>query len=387
MTHQISRENRNRDYLYKQLSDVLREEIAAGKYKPGERLPSMDQLAATYKVNKFTVQRALYELRAAGQIYSVPALGTYVSQDAKDAPESGTVPPPYPAQVPDPEPPRPRTITIGLVSQILVPGNIGLYHTDIIEGMSNELGRHSATMMMLPVALGDSADHILSVIAQARVDAVVYLGPFDRTLLRRLIERGPPAALVDSVIEGVDVDTVLVDNRGGGFKAMEHLLSLGHQNLAIVTGSDEQWISRERVRGAGAALEKSGYPPSSLTVLQGSFHRNSGYNAVGELVRSNNLPTAIFCLNDEMAFGAMQAVTELTRLRVPEDVSVVGFDNTKWATEAKPPLTTVQVPTHFMGRLAIQRIMERVKDRQATALVTTVPTMLVIRQSTARMDA
>ena len=111
----------------------------------------------------------------------------------------------------------------------------------------------------------------------------------------------------------------------------------------------------------------------------------SGFNAFSQLIKSGSrMPTGIFCLNDEMAFGAMQAVREHTKLRVPEDVSVIGFDNTKWATESRPPLTTVQVPTHFMGRLAIQRIVERIRDPKTTTLVTTVPTTLMVRNSTAR---
>jgi DNA-binding LacI/PurR family transcriptional regulator len=284
---------------------------------------------------------------------------------------------------------RPRsTITLGLVSQILVPGNIGLYHTDIIEGMSTEISRHAATLVMLPVGKGETAEHVLAMMGNAHLDAAIYLGPFDRALLTRLIEAGPPAALVDNLLEGGDVDTVLVDNHGGGFKAMEHLLAIGHQRLAVITGADEQWISRERVRGACGALEKTGFPPSSLSVLQGTFLRDSGFNAVVQLVQSGDrMPTAIFCLNDEMAFGAMQAISEHTNLRVPEDISIVGFDNTKWATESRPPLTTVQVPTHFMGRLAIQRIVERIHDRKTTPLVTTVPTTLIARNSTARPPA
>ena len=174
MTNQLSRENRSRDYLYKQLSDILRDEISTGKYKPGERLPSMDQLAAKYKVNKFTVQRALYELRAAGQIFSVPAMGTYVAQSDVSPLSSSTD-----------STSRPRsTITLGLISQILVPGNIGLYHTDIIEGMSTEISRHAATLVMLPVSKGETAEHVLEMIGNARLDAAIYLGPFDRALLK-----------------------------------------------------------------------------------------------------------------------------------------------------------------------------------------------------------
>jgi DNA-binding LacI/PurR family transcriptional regulator len=302
-------------------------------------------------------------------------MGTYVAQrDVGPLPIS-----------PDPTHRARTTITLGLISQILVPGNIGLYHTDIIEGMSTEISRHAATLVMLPVNKGESAEHVLEMIGNAHLDAAIYLGPFDRMLLKRLIEIGPPAALVDNVLEGVDVDTVLVDNHGGGFKAMEHLLAIGHQHVAVITGADEQWISRERVRGACAALEKTGFPPSSLSMLQGTFQRDSGYNALVQLIKSGGqMPTGIFCLNDEMAFGAMQAVRDHTKLRIPEDFSVIGFDNTKWATESNPPLTTVQVPTHFMGRLAIQRIVDQINDKDATSLVTTVPTTLMVRKSTAR---
>ena len=365
----LARNNRNREFLYRQLSTILRDEINNGKYKAGERLPSMDDLAASYNVNKVTVRRAMAELRAAGLIYSIPAQGTYVSEQphAQAAPARG------------------QTLTIGLISHILVPGNIGLYHMDIIEGIRAEVSKHQANLVILPVWHIDPQIRILDLILQARLDAAIFLGPFEQMPLRRMIETGPPAVLLDHELRGAQVDSILVDNRGGGYQAIDHLITMGHRNLAVVCGPDEQWVSRDRMLGVFEVLETSGLPKSALRTIPGTFERESGYRAMAQMIEAglDNIPTGIFCLNDEMAAGALQALHAMTTLRVPEDISIVGFDDTSWATATQPPLTTIHIPRQFMGRLAVQRVISRLNDKSHTATTTIASTKLIMRGSTA----
>jgi DNA-binding LacI/PurR family transcriptional regulator len=367
----LSRNNRNREFLYRQLASILRDEINNGKYKPGERLPSMDDLAATYNVNKVTVRRAMAELRSAGLIYSIPAQGTYVSEQpqAQAAPARG------------------QTLTIGLISHILVPGNIGLYHMDIIEGIRAEVSKHQANLVILPVWHIDPQIRILDLILQARLDAAIFLGPFDQMPLRRMIEAGPPAVLLDHELRGAQVDSILVDNRGGGYQAMEHLIQLGHRSLAVVCGPEDQGVSNERLLGTYEAMEGHGLPKSSLHSIPGTFERESGYRAMAQLLEAGtgNVPTGIFCLNDEMAAGALQALHTVSSMHVPEDISIIGFDDTSWATATQPPLTTIHIPRQFMGRLAVQRVVSRLNDKAHTATTTVASTRIITRGSTAPM--
>ncbi|MFH0909633.1 MAG: substrate-binding domain-containing protein [bacterium] len=218
---------------------------------------------------------------------------------------------------------------------------------------------------------------------QARLDAAIFLGPFEQRPLRRMIETGPPAVLLDHELRGAHVDAILVDNRGGGYQAIDHLISIGHRALAVICGPDEQGISRDRLMGVHEVLESSGLPKSALRAIPGTFERESGYRAMARMIEGgpDNIPTGIFCLNDEMAAGAMQALHAMTTLRVPEDISIVGFDDTSWATATQPPLTTIHIPRQFMGRLAVRRVISRLNDTSHTATTTIAATNLVLRGS------
>jgi len=361
----LSRDRRNREFLYRQLSEILRKDIEAGKYKPGERLPSMDDLAIEYSVNKVTVRRALADLSAAGLIYSVPAQGTYVSDE-----------------------PRPRStsknqvLTVGLLSYLMIPGNTGLYHMEIIQGMRDELSKVQANLMILPVRNVVPQFKALDQIAQANLDAVIYLGMFDPVSLRRMLEMGPPGVIVDFSLRGIQVDSILLDNIGGSYQGMEHLISLGHRKFAIILGQEDQVATRERLEGAYEAMEHAGIPKTNASTYIGDFQREGGFKAMKEILESGDIPTAVFCLNDEMAAGALQSLHAHSSLVCPEDISILGFDDTAWATATQPPLTTVQVPKALMGRLAVQRIMARLQNKEQ-ATTTILPTQIVNRESTA----
>jgi DNA-binding LacI/PurR family transcriptional regulator len=359
----LSRDKRNREFLYHQLAEILRKDIEGGKFKPGERLPSMDDLSEQYSVNKVTVRRALAELNAGGYIYSVPAQGTYVAERTAKAPV------------------RNHLLTVGLISHLMVPGNTGLYHMDIIQGIRDELSKLHANLVILPARHIEPQIKIYDHIVQAGLDAIIYLGMFEPQTLRQMVENGPPAVLVDYSLRGLMVDTILLDNRGGGYQAMEHLLALGHRSIGVILGSEEQTTTKERLEGALDAIEQAGLPKDIIKTYQSDFTREGGYQAMAEILRSNEVPTAIFCLNDEMATGALQALHSFSNLSVPRDISIMGFDDTAWATATQPPLTTIQVARTLMGRLAVQRIMARLKG-QDQMTTTILPTQLVVRNST-----
>lgn len=367
---ELSRDRRNRAFLYRQLSDIIKQDIESGKFKPGDRLPSMDDLAEFYSVNKVTVRRALSDLSVAGLIYSVPAQGTYVSDQPRAARTAN----------------HKQVLTVGLLSYLMVPGNTGLYHMEIIQGMRDELSKVQANLVILPVRNVIPQTKAIEQITQANLDAVIYLGMFDPPTLRRMIELGPPAVLVDFALRGTQVDAILLDNRGGAYQAVEHLVGLGHRSLAIILGQEDQVATRERLDGAYEAVEHAGLPRDSIRLYVGDFQREGGFRAMKQMLESGNVPTGVFCLNDEMAAGALQALHAHSTLSCPKDISVIGFDDTAWATATQPPLTTIQVPKALMGRLAVQRIMATMR-RDESATTTVLPTQIVARESTAMPPA
>jgi len=352
--------------LYRQVAQSIGQRIRTGKLKSGERLPSMDDLAEVYGVTKVTVRRALLELKSEGLLYTRPAQGTYVAQ---------VIPP-------DKAHRRSKVLTVGLVSRVLLPENPGPYHSEVLASLRVEIGKLKGNLVVLPRP-ESATDDVSEQMRHSNLDAVVYLGAFDPEALRRMVRNGPPAVLVDYQVRGLNVDRVLVDNTGGGEIAIDHLVSLGHRDIAIVLGNEEDSATRDRLVGAQNSLGRAGIPVSSVRLLKGDFMLNSGLEAMTTLLNSGSLPTAVFCMNDEMAVGAIQAIHRLSSLKVPRDISIIGFDDIAWGAATHPRLSTVRLDRQLMGRLAIERVMSMLGERAHTVTSTTITPELLLRESTA----
>jgi DNA-binding LacI/PurR family transcriptional regulator len=363
----LSRGSASGEHLYRQVAQNIGQQIRAGKLKPGERLPSMDDLAEVYGVTKITVRRALLELKSEGLLYTRPAQGTYVAESLP----------------PDKIRHKSQVLTVGVVSHVLLPENPGPYHSEILASLRMEMSRLRGNLVVLPRP-DVSVDDISEQMRHSNLDAVVYLGAFENDLLRRLVRNGPPAVLVDFQGRGLHVDTITVDNVLGGEQAIDHLVSLGHKDIAIMLGDDRGNVTKDRLAGAHAALERAGIAASSVRTAYGDFMMESGVAAMSELLGANPLPTAVFCMNDEMAVGAIQTIHRQSALEVPRDISIIGFDDIIWSTATHPRLTTVRVDKKLMGRLAMKRVMSVLEDGPHTVTSTTIATELVLRESTAR---
>jgi DNA-binding LacI/PurR family transcriptional regulator len=362
----FSRDSSDRLHLYRRVAQSIGQTIRTGKLKPGGRLPSMDDLAEMYGVTKITVRRALLELKSEGLLYTRPAQGTYVA----DAPPA------------DKRRLKGKVLTVGVLSRILLPENPGPYHSEILASLRVEIGKRKGNLVVLPRPETDG-DDMSEQVRHSNLDAVVYLGAFDPEALRRMVRNGPPGVLIDFHVRGLSVDTILVDNVGGGEAVIKHLLSLGHKEITVILGDEMGNATKDRLTGIQNALNQAGLPSSSIRLLKGDFKLESGLQIMTSLLQSDSLPTAVFCLNDEMAVGAIQAIRRLSSLEVPRDISIVGFDDIVWATATHPRLTTVRVDKGLMGRLAMERVMAVLEDQTHTITTTTIATELILRESTA----
>ncbi|MCC6465235.1 MAG: GntR family transcriptional regulator [Planctomycetes bacterium] len=354
------------DYIYSRIAAALRQDIREGKLPAGSRLPSADALSERFQVNKGTVRRALAELTADGLIYAVPAQGTYVS----DEPPSETR--------------RRRTtaLTVGLVSQVLEGAAFGPSDAEVLTGLQDELVKRNGTLILLPAPKALSPAKLSEWIVQAHLDGIIYLEALEPAVLRRMLQAGPPAVTVNFRPRGQGVDSILVDNRGGARQAIEHLYALGHRRLLVITGPLNLSATQERIDGVREAMRAYGLPESRVTMVEGNFRRIGGFRAMAAALKARTMGTAVFCFNDEMAVGALQALHKHSTLHVPRDISVMGFDDISWAQATNPPLTTVRVDRAVMGRLAIERLIARIGGRDMAATATTVETSVVEREST-----
>jgi len=164
--------------------------------------------------------------------------------------------------------------------------------------------------------------------------------------------------------------------------AFDHLLGLGHRRIAIIAGRKGWVASEERVNGYQAALAGAGVLATPALVMRGNFEMADGHKAAHRLLALDEPPTAIFASNDNMAVGALRAAAE-RNLRVPADLSVVGFDDSELARVVTPNLTTVRQPLEEMGRMAVSLLTRLIDGQSVETLRVELATRLVIRQSTA----
>jgi LacI family transcriptional regulator len=192
-----------------------------------------------------------------------------------------------------------------------------------------------------------------------------------------------PLVAIDPVhAPEADVTSIGVTNWTGGFAATEHLVALGHRRIAYIGGPAGAAINLARRHGYHAAMDMAALPVADNLVVDGGFGFDAGARLGGELLRLADRPTAIFAVTDLAAMGVIQAAHGLG-LRVPEDLSVVGFDDTYMAAWATPALTTVHTPLQDMGRLAVRTLVRLMEGSALDSHHIELATSLVVRSSTA----
>lgn len=202
----------------------------------------------------------------------------------------------------------------------------------------------------------------LDFLAQRRIDGLLLIPSRDEQPppgLIRLQEQGTPVVVMDRLLEGFDGESIVVDNRLGGALAAEYLVELGHRRIAIINRSLDTSSARLRHEGYQDVLRSAGLLDESLIML-GSYSFEFGRDAAHKLFSSSTRepPTAILAGSDILAIGAVQVVQELG-LRVPDDVSIVGFDRIAMSQLINPRLTTIEQPLYEMARLAANLLVEQ----------------------------
>lgn len=213
--------------------------------------------------------------------------------------------------------------------------------------------------------------------------AVLVTTGLDPLLHAELKSLRVPAVVIDPAgVPDLQVPTIASSNWAGGVSATEHLVSLGHRRIAHVTGRPTLLCSRARLDGYRAELQAAGLTADPDLVVEGNFDFESGFRAGRRLLDLAQPPTAIFAASDQMALGVTEALRR-ARLSVPDDISVVGFDDLPLVRWSSPPLTTVSQPLVAMGRLAVHTVLRLVQGDRLESTRVELATTLVVRDSTA----
>jgi LacI family transcriptional regulator len=225
----------------------------------------------------------------------------------------------------------------------------------------------------------------LQVLAERRIDGLIVVSTGDDdSLVTQLHGLRIPTVLVDREIDDPACDLVETAHMQGGLLAVRHLLSLGHRRIACIGGPTGVMPSEQRIEGWRMALAEAGAPPTADALLwRGGFTSQGGYEAMHAILRTEQAPSAVFVCNDLMAIGALRAAHE-SGVRVPDELSIVGFDDIELSAYTSPPLTTVAQPKERIGALAVDMLLERVGARRRDARKVVLQPELRVRASTAR---
>ena len=261
-----------------------------------------------------------------------------------------------------------------------------VYITRFVEGMATVLNRYRLQLVLHAVGLEQA--RYLELAREDGVEGLILLSTHgDDQGLIELLRSGFPLVVIGRLAEA-GVPQVDIDNVAAAHSMVTHLADLGHRRIAMITHAPLAYSgSRERLEGYRQVLEARGLERRDEWVRVGEFNEESGYAAMRELLKLSERPTAVFAGNDVIAFGALSALRD-ANLRVPQDISLAGFDDDFLSRYLTPPLTTVSLPAAGLGAKAVSMLVELLADPASVAPRQVIlPTRLSIRGSTAPPEA
>lgn len=275
-----------------------------------------------------------------------------------------------------------RTRMIGLI----VPDTANPFFASLARGVDETASTHGYSLLLCHSEyLAERERAYVEALLSKGVEGVIYIqGTPDPTPLRQLLQAHTEVVTVDREVPDVRVDRVIADNFGGSAAATRHLIGLGHRRIACIARRAPLSNATERIRGYQAALADAGVEAEPCFLATGGPGYAEGRRAMTDLMSLRPRPTAVLAYPDVVAIGAVRAACDLG-LRVPEDVSIVGFDDIPVSAFLCPALTTVALGMREMGQRAAQLLLERIRGEAPSAPKrVVVPATLVIRESTAR---
>ena len=256
------------------------------------------------------------------------------------------------------------TRTIGVV----IPELNNTFCAEIITGMEDVLRSHGYATIVCDCRTDKKLEReAVEFLIRRRVDGIINM-PVDEegNHLKRFQKMGKPIVLIDRKIQGIDCDSVLVDNKKAAEDAVRYFIGRGHRNIGIIGGPEEVFTAQERMAGYCKALESAGIPVRESLIWHGDYTIQGGVRGLEELVQNNPEMTAVFVTNYEMTMGAMIGVNELG-IRIPEQLSMIGFDNLQFARACNPKLTIVAQPTDGIAREVAKVMLNHLENAGETS--------------------
>jgi len=271
------------------------------------------------------------------------------------------------------------TRTIGLViTDIMNP-----FFAQLARGVENITWKNQYTLILANTDEEVEREKaIIKALLEKRVDAFIVVPACSKNAphLEELVRYDIPLVLLDRGVQGLDVDTVMVDNKKGAYQAVSHLVKLGHRKIGMLLDNLDISTNIERLEGYRQALTEYGLQVDENFILSCQYTRQSAYELVASMVRKSDRPTALFTANNFMTIGALRAIQE-GGLRIPQNVALVGFDDLEWTQFGPPQISAIVQPVLEIGEVAGQRILARITDGTSAPMEIRLATKFVVRES------
>ena len=270
-----------------------------------------------------------------------------------------------------------KSYTIGLFFSSIVQGASPSFFFETIRGINSIIEEKYNLVIR-----GVDSYKDFSAINNKRFDGIILMSRSDNdnAFIYHVIKQEIPLIVLDREVEEKSLINVLSDDEEGAFKAIEHLIEKGHKEIGIIEGEEVFKSAKKRKEGYLNAIIKHKLQINSDYIIEGRYDMNSGYEAMNKLLDLPTHPSAVFCCNDDMAVGAIKAIFD-RGLRVPEDISLVGFDDIDFSEYTTPALTTVKRPIEEISIVGAKKLMEVINGKEYEGEKVHIKTELILRDS------
>jgi LacI family transcriptional regulator/LacI family repressor for deo operon, udp, cdd, tsx, nupC, and nupG len=246
---------------------------------------------------------------------------------------------------------------------VLIPDIQNPFYVDVLRGIEETAYTRNYAIIMCNYGQDEKKEKLyLEILESEAIDGLIAApAREDDPLLKKMVREGLPVVCVDRGLEGVDVDTVVVDNREGAFRAVDFLFQSGYKRIAYISGLPSIPTSRQREMGYRDAHQHNQLAVDEDLIKHGDSKYDSGLNLCRELLRMQDPPDAILAGNNLITLGALETIHKMG-WKVPGDIAIVGFDDMIWSNSLNPPLSAVRQPAWEIGKRAGELLIQRIEE-------------------------
>ncbi len=276
------------------------------------------------------------------------------------------------------------TRTIGM----LVTQSTNLFFSEVISGVESYCYRQGYTLILCNTGgIYEKQRDYIRMLAEKRVDGILVMCSDFTEELNEMLNRHTniPKVVMDWGPESSQADKIMDNSEEGGYIATKYLIDNGHTDIACLSGHFDKLACKERIVGFRRAMAEANIPVNEDWILEGNFECDTAVLLADKITAMEKRPTAVFCFNDTMALGLMSRLQQ-NGIKIPDDVSVVGYDNIELAEYFSPPLTTIHQPKRRVGKNAFEILLERIKDKDHEKRIFEMQPELVVRNTVKKLN-